>query len=93
MWEVVSALLGYLFWLILLVGVLSPYLSRKAIEGARLRLISLIERKYNHRVITLIHRQERVGLFGIPIHRYIDIEDSEAVIRAVSYTHLTLPTN
>ncbi len=86
MWEVVSALLGYLFWLILLVGVLSPYLSRKAIEGARLRLISLIERKYNHRVITLIHRQERVGLFGIPIHRYIDIEDSEAVIRAIRTT-------
>jgi len=86
LWDFVTAILGYLFWLILLAGVLSPYLSRKAVEGARLKLISLIERKYNHRVITLIHRQERVGLFGIPIHRYIDIEDSEAVLRAIRTT-------
>jgi len=84
--DVISVILGYLFWIILLVGVISPYLSKKSIENARIRLISLIERKYGHRVITLIHRQEKVGLFGIPIHRYIDIEDSEAVIRAIRTT-------
>jgi len=84
--DIISVILGYLFWIILLVGVMSPYLSRRSIENARMRLISLIERKYGHRVITLIHRQEKIGLFGIPIHRYIDIEDSEAVIRAIRTT-------
>ncbi len=86
MLDIISVILGYLFWIILLVGVMSPYLSRRSIENARMRLISLIERKYGHRVITLIHRQEKIGLFGIPIHRYIDIEDSEAVIRAIRTT-------
>ncbi|MCD6428795.1 MAG: ATP-dependent Clp protease proteolytic subunit [Desulfurococcales archaeon] len=86
MLDIISVILGYLFWIILLVGVMSPYLSKRSIENARMRLISLIERKYGHRVITLIHRQEKVGLFGIPIHRYIDIEDSEAVIRAIRTT-------
>lgn len=84
--DIISVILGYLFWIILLIGVMSPYLSKRSIENARMRLISMIERKYGHRVITLIHRQERVGLFGIPIHRYIDIEDSEAVIRAIRTT-------
>ena len=61
-------------------------MSTRTLQNARYRLISLIERKYGHRVITLIHRQEKIGIFGIPIHKYIDIEDSEAVIRAIRTT-------
>jgi len=34
----------------------------------------------------MIHRQERIGFFNIPIYRYIDIEDSEAVLRAIRTT-------
>jgi len=84
--DILSLLLGYLFWFVLLALALSPYMSTRALQNARYRLISLIERKYGHRVITLIHRQEKIGIFGIPIHRYIDIEDSEAVIRAIRTT-------
>jgi ClpP class serine protease len=91
LWDALSVLIGYLFWIILLAGVLSPYLSAKSLSSARMRLISQLERKYRHRVITLIHRQEKVGLFGIPIHRYIDIEDSEAVIRAIKSTPPDIP--
>ena len=91
MMDVLSLILGYLFWLILLFAAISPYLSNKALQNARYRLISLIERKYKHRVITLIHRQEKIGIFGIPVHRYIDIEDSEAVIRAIRSTPKDVP--
>lgn len=86
MFDALTILLGYLFWLIFLVGTLSPYLSRKLLENARFKLISTIERKYGCRFITLIHRQERVGFLGITVHRYIDIEDSEAVVRAIRTT-------
>ncbi|RLG80402.1 MAG: hypothetical protein DRO09_03190 [Thermoprotei archaeon] len=86
MWDILGMILGYLFWFILLFGVMSPYMSARSLKSARYRLIALIERKYGHRVVTLIHREEKVGLFGIPIHRYIDIEDSEAVIRAIRST-------
>jgi len=34
----------------------------------------------------MIHRQERISLFGIPLYRYIDIEDSEQVLRAIRTT-------
>jgi ClpP class serine protease len=41
-------------------------------------------------VIVLIHRQESVNILGIPVVRYIDIDDSEAVIRAIRLTDKTL---
>lgn len=34
-------------------------------------------------VITLIHRQETIAFLGIPVTRYIDIDDSEEVLRAI----------
>jgi ClpP class serine protease len=34
----------------------------------------------------MIHRQETVSLFGVPVSRYIDIDDSEAVLRAIRLT-------
>ena len=43
-------------------------------------------RKRGSNVITIIHRQETLILFGLPIARYIDIDDSEAVLRAIRLT-------
>ncbi|MCX8186974.1 MAG: hypothetical protein N3G48_07730, partial [Sulfolobales archaeon] len=37
-------------------------------------------------VITLIHRQEKISLLGIPLYKFIDIEDSEDVLRAIRTT-------
>jgi ClpP class serine protease len=34
----------------------------------------------------MIHRQEVMSFFGFPLARYIDIEDSEAVLRAIRMT-------
>jgi ClpP class serine protease len=34
----------------------------------------------------MIHRQETVGVLGVPFYRYIDIDDSEAVLRAIRQT-------
>ncbi len=31
----------------------------------------------------MIHRQETVSLLGVPVSKFIDIEDSEAVLRAI----------
>ena len=45
-----------------------------------------IETKRNSRVISMIHRQEVMSFFGFPLARYIDIEDSEAVLRAIRMT-------
>ncbi len=89
--DIYTDILGYLFWILLFIAMLSPWLSMRSLQHARLRIIALMERKYGYRVITMIHRQERVGLLGVPIYRYIDIEDSEAVIRAIRTTPPNVP--
>lgn len=38
------------------------------------------------RVITLIHRQEALSFLGFPFFRFIDIEDSERILRAIRLT-------
>jgi len=82
---------GLLFWFIILFIFLWPQYRMRALQGARLSLIRKLEKVINGRVITLIHRQERVGLFGIPFYRYIDIEDSEQVLRAIRMTPPDVP--
>ncbi|MEM1655224.1 MAG: ATP-dependent Clp protease proteolytic subunit [Nitrososphaerota archaeon] len=84
--------LGIVFWLFLLLLIfLWPQYRLRALQGARLSLIRKLEAKLGCRVITLIHRQERIGLFGIPFYRYIDIEDSEHVLRAIRTTSPDTP--
>lgn len=61
------------------------------IENKRLAIIRALERQRGSRVITLIHRQESVALLGIPISRYIDINDSEQVLRAIKLTPEDMP--
>ncbi|QOR94593.1 ATP-dependent Clp protease proteolytic subunit [Thermosphaera chiliense] len=75
-----------LFFLLLLYMAVHPQLQLRSLANARLKLIREIERRYGWRVITMIHRQEKIGFLGFPVYRYIDIEDSEAVIRAIRST-------
>jgi hypothetical protein len=39
----------------------------------------------------MIHRQDTVSLFGVPVSSLIDIEDSEAVLRAIRLTPADQP--
>jgi ClpP class serine protease len=50
-----------------------------------------IERTRRSRVIALIHREETVNFLGIPVVRYIDIQDSEDLLRAIRLTPPELP--
>ncbi|ALU11754.1 hypothetical protein EYM_04400 [Ignicoccus islandicus DSM 13165] len=79
-------IVGLLFWLLFLTVISEPLFSFQRLKAARMALLKRIEEKYGYRVITMIHRQERVGLFGVPFYKFIDIEDSEAIIRAIRTT-------
>lgn len=72
-----------IIWLLVIASMLQPVLRQRMLENARRRLRDRIERERGSRVILLVHRQETMSLFGIPLMRYIDIQDSEEVIRAV----------
>lgn len=84
--------IGVIFWLFLILFIfLWPQYRIRALQNARLELMRRCEKKIGCRVITLIHRQERVGLFGIPFYKYIDIEDSEQILRAIRMTPPDMP--
>ena len=62
---------------------LQPWLRQRMLEAMRMRKIAQLENHQSSRVILLVHRQETMRLLGFPIMRYIDINDSEDVLRAI----------
>ncbi len=81
----------WLLWIFFIISSLQPVIRQKMLQMARLRMLQRLERQRKSRVILLIHRQETMSLLGFPILRYIDIEDSEAVLRAIKLTDDNLP--
>jgi len=82
---------GDAIWLFFMLSALQPVLKQRFLEASRQRLIAKIERQRNSRVIVLVHRQETMSLLGFPVYRYIDVNDSEAVLRAIHLTDPTVP--
>jgi ClpP class serine protease len=78
-------------WIFILLSALQPVLRQKILENARQKLIAAFEKKRGSRVILLVHRQETMSLLGFPVFRYISIEDSEEVIRAIQMTDPNIP--
>ncbi|WP_322493671.1 SDH family Clp fold serine proteinase [Chloroflexus sp.] len=80
-----------LLWLFFIITSLQPVIKQRMLDAARQRLLEQLERKRKSRVIALIHRQETMSLLGFPLVRYISIEDSEAVLRAIKMTDRDIP--
>jgi ClpP class serine protease len=80
-----------ILWIFLIISSITPVLRQRWLDAARVGVIKKIEKARGSRVITLIHRQEAVALLGIPLARYIDIDDSEEVLRAIRLTPVDLP--
>src|ERR1700681_908121 len=83
--------IGDLFWLFFISSAIQPMLRQQMLEAMRSRKISQLERERKSRVILLVHRQETMRLLGFPIARYIDINDSEDVLRAIQMTDPDVP--
>src|SRR5262249_2846460 len=66
-------------------------LQRRALDTRRLRFLRAWERRHGHRGIALLHRQATMSLPGFPLVRYIDIQDSEEVLRALRLTADDVP--
>src|ERR1700730_5925652 len=80
-----------LFWLFFMFSALQPMLRQRMLEAMRVRKIAQLESERKSRVILLVHRQETMRLLGFPIARYIDINDSEEVLRAIQMTDDDVP--
>src|SRR2546429_3231466 len=82
---------GQIFWLFFVLSALQPVIKQRLLENSRQRLLARLERQRKTRVILLVHRQETMSLLGFPLMRYIDINDSEDVIRACVMTDPEVP--
>jgi ClpP class serine protease len=80
-----------ILWILIIVQLFVPYFQRRLLMLRRLQVIRLLEKQRKSRVITLIHRQETLSLFGFPITRYLDMEDSEQALRAIHLTPDNMP--
>lgn len=79
------------FWIVFLLSAFWPMLHQRLLDMMRARKIAQLERSRNSRVILLVHRQETMRFLGIPLVRYIDINDSEEVLRAIHMTDDDVP--
>ena len=83
--------IGDLFWLFFIFSAIQPMLRQRMLEAMRARKIARLERERKSRVILLVHRQETMRFLGFPVARYIDINDSEEVLRAIQMTDADVP--
>ncbi|MDH5200292.1 MAG: ATP-dependent Clp protease proteolytic subunit [Candidatus Bathyarchaeota archaeon] len=84
--EGLDALLSNIWIIFIIFTLLVPRMQQWALDRARRRELVNLGVKRGSNVITLIHRQETLALFGIPLAQYIDIDDSEEVLRAIRLT-------
>jgi ClpP class serine protease len=75
-----------LLWIFLILVSLQPILQRQLLAQARKRALSQIAHERGSAVMTLIHRQETMSILGFPLMRYIDVDDSESVLRDIRAT-------
>src|SRR5437660_5135115 len=82
---------GDVIWFFFIFSALQPVLKQRFLEATRQRLIGRIERERHSRVILLVHRQETMSFLGFPVYRYIDVNDSEELLRAIHLTDPNVP--
>ena len=80
-----------LFFIFLIISSVQPIIQRRVIEARRLAAIRAFEERRGSRVILMIHRQESISLLGIPLSKFINIEDSEQILRAIRLTPPEVP--
>ncbi len=75
-----------LLWIFILLLFLLPRLQHKMLGNARIKAIKVLQDRRGSRVITLIQRHEALAFLGFPFSRFINIEDSEQILRAIRTT-------
>jgi ClpP class serine protease len=81
-----DAIFNNIWVLFILFSLIWPRFRQQSLDRSRRNAMLSLGGKRGSNVISIIHRQETLSLFGLPIVRYIDIDDSEAVLRAIRLT-------
>lgn len=79
------------FLLIVLLLFILPAMARRQRNAEIERRFSQIQKKRKSRIIAIVHRDEPMGFLGIPMLRYIDLNDAEDVLEAIRRTPANQP--
>lgn len=81
-----DGLWGFLPIILLLLFIFGRQWSASQRHAQLIGAFSRLQRKRKSRIIAIVHRQEPMGLLGIPMLRYIDLNDAEDVLDAIRRT-------
>ena len=81
-----EGLWGALPILLIVLFILFRNIANQQRHAELVNTFSKIQRKRKSRIIAIVHRQEPMGLLGIPMLRYIDLNDAEDVLEAIRRT-------
>lgn len=82
----IGGFFNFIFFLFFILLFVWPAIRRRLVQARRFQAIRNLEKDRQSRLITLIHRQEALSFLGFPFFRFIDIEDSERILRAIRFT-------
>ncbi len=81
-----EGLFGALPILLILLFFLARSMANRQRHAELVRTFSKIQKKRKSRIIAVVHRMEPMGLLGIPMLRYIDLNDAEDILEAIRKT-------
>ncbi len=81
-----EGLFGALPILLIILFIVARNMSNRQRHVELVTAFSRLQKKRRSRVIAIVHRQEPMGLLGIPMLRYIDLNDAEEVLDAIRKT-------
>lgn len=84
-----EGLWGVLPFLLILLFFMMRNMANQQRHAQLINTFAKIQKKRKSRIIAVVHRQEPMGILGIPMLRYIDLNDAEDVLEAIRKT----PTN
>jgi ClpP class serine protease len=84
--DIFEAITNNIWVIFIFFSLVYPRFQQGIILRARAAALSSLGKKRGTNVVTLIHRQETLSLFGLPLARYIDIDDSEELLRIIRLT-------
>lgn len=85
-WRRPLRVVNSLVWVIVLIIIIPQACGTYWTDRARTRILTQIQSERRSRVIAMIHRQETVSVLGVPVSNFLDIEDSEEILRAIRAT-------
>jgi len=85
-WRRPLRIVNSLVWVIVALIIIPQACGTYWTDRARTKLLERFQGERKSRVIAMIHRQETVSVLGVPVSNFIDIEDSEEILRAIRAT-------